>query len=121
MKKSYHLSKALIPSHFVSKHWDIYPKSFEITLFDKEKLSKFRNNELSFKCNDSLEKRTSSKELRVLESLSHLVNKEFIETNNNLGCLIFLEHKEVFTVGKFSKSKYLNLDKMNGIRIINSS
>ena len=44
-----------------------------------------------------------------------------LEINNNLGCLIFLEHKEVFTVGKFSKSKYLNLDKMNGIRIINSS
>ncbi len=81
MKKSYHLSKSLIPSHFVSKHWDIYPKGFENILFDKEKLSGFRNNELSFKCNDSLEERTQSKELRVLKGLSNLVNKEFIEAN----------------------------------------
>ena len=56
-------------------------------------------------------------------SIENLFNRIIhnLETNNNLGCLIFLEHKEVFTVGKFSKSKYLNLDKMNGIRIINSS
>ena len=65
----------------MSKHWDIYPKSFENTLFDKGKLSDFRDNELSFKCNDSLEKRTPSKELRVLERLSHIVNKDFIEAN----------------------------------------
>ena len=44
-----------------------------------------------------------------------------LEINNNLGYLIFLEHKEVFTVGKFSKSKYLNLNTMNGIKIVNSS
>ena len=82
MKKSYHLSKSLIPSHFVSKHWDIYPKGFENILFDKEKLSRFRNNELSFKCNDSLEERTQSKELRVLKGLSNLVNKELTEKEN---------------------------------------
>ena len=81
MENSYYLSKSLIPRHFVSKHWDIYPKSFENTLFDKNKLLNFRDNELSFKCNDSLEKRTSSKELRVLEGLSHIVNKDFIEAN----------------------------------------
>ena len=44
-----------------------------------------------------------------------------LEINNNLGYLIFLEHKEVFTVGKFSKSKYLNLDAINGIEVVNSS
>ncbi len=65
----------------MSKHWDIYPKSFQNTLFDKRKLSEFRDNELSFKCNDSLEKRTPYKELRVLERLSHIVNKDFIEEN----------------------------------------
>ena len=53
-------------------------------------------------------------------SIENLFNRFIhnLEINNNLGCLIFLEHKEVFTVGKFSKSKYLNLDKMNGIRFI---
>ncbi len=81
MEKSYSLSKSLIPSHFISKHWDIYPQSFENTLFDKDKLSEFRDNELSFKCNDSLEKRTSVKALRVLENLCRIVNLDFIEAN----------------------------------------
>ncbi len=81
MKKSYFLSKSIIPSHFVSKHWDIYPKNFGDNLFDKDKLSKFRNNELSFKCNDTLEKRTSVKEIRVLQRLSKIVNRGFIENN----------------------------------------
>ena len=55
-----------------------------------------------------------------IESLFNM-HVDNLEINNNLGYLIFLEHKEVFTVGKFSKSKYLNLDTMNGIKIINSS
>ena len=81
MEKSYTLSKSLIPSQFVSKHWDIYPQGFESTLFDKDKLSAFRENELSFKCNDSLEKRASAKELRILKNLSNIVGQEFIEAN----------------------------------------
>ena len=81
MEKSYFLSKSLIPSHFVSKHWDIYPQSFENTLFDKYKLFEFRDNELSFKCNDTLEKRTSHKKSRALKYLSDIVSLNFIEAN----------------------------------------
>ena len=84
MEKSYSLSKSLIPSHFVSKHWDIYPQNFKNTLFDIDKLSEFRDNELSFKCNDTLEKRTSFKILRVLKNLSHIVGLDFIEANKEV-------------------------------------
>lgn len=84
MKKSYSLSKSLIPSHFVSKHWDIYPKNFKNTLFDKDKLSCFRDNKLSFKCNDSLEKRKKNKALSVFKNLSQITNPEFIEKNKEV-------------------------------------
>ena len=84
MKKSYSLSKSLIPAHFVSKHWDIYPKNFEKTLFDTNKLSSFRDNELSFKCNDSLEKRKKNKALSVLKNLSQIASPRFIEENKEV-------------------------------------
>ena len=84
MQESYHLAKALFPKTLISKHWDIYPSSFQEVLFDKEKLKNFRSNELSFKFNDSLEKAMMLRTTRVLNKLKKITGENFIEKNKEI-------------------------------------
>ena len=84
MQGSYHLAKALFPKNLISKHWDIYPSSFQEVLFDNEKLKNFRSNELSFKFNDSLERGMMSRTKRVLNKLKKITGENFIEKNKEI-------------------------------------
>ena len=84
MKNSYKLAKSLFPKNLISKHWDIYPSDFHEVLFDKEKIVNFRNNELSFKFNDSLEKGMLSRTRRVLNQLVNITGKLFLEKNKEI-------------------------------------
>ena len=84
MKNSYKLAKSLFPKNLISKHWDIYPPNFHEVLFNREKIANFRRNELSFKFNDSLEKAMLSRTKRVLNRLSEITGKEFIEKNKEI-------------------------------------
>ncbi len=84
MKNSYKLAKSLFPKNLISKHWDIYPSNFHEILFNKDKIANFRKNELSFKFNDSLEKGILSRTKKVLNRLSEITGKEFIEKNKEI-------------------------------------
>ena len=84
MESSYHLAKNLFPKYLISKHWDIYPHDFHRDLFDEDKIKSFRSNELSFKLNDSLEKAVLSRTRKVLNQLSKITGKMFIEKNKEI-------------------------------------
>ena len=84
MKSPYHLAKNLFPKYLISKHWDIYPPDFHRNLFNKDKIKSFRSNELSFKLNDSLEKAVLSRTRKVLNQLSRITGKMFIEKNKEI-------------------------------------
>ena len=84
MKNSYKLAKSLFPKNLISKHWDIYPSNFDEVLFNRDKIANFRRNELSFKCNDSLEKAMLSRTRRVLSRLGEITGKVFIEKNKEI-------------------------------------
>ena len=84
MKNSYKLAKSIFPKNLISKHWDIYPSNFHEILFNKNKIENFRNNELSFKFNDSLEKAIKSRTTRVLDKLKKITGGDFIEENKEI-------------------------------------
>ncbi len=47
-------------------------------------------------------------------------NIKTIKSQKSLGHLIFLEHEEIFTIGRFSKSKYHSTTSINGVNVIGS-